>query len=135
MQCRTIAVVGLSAKPDRPSYEVAQVMQSAGCRVIPINPAFAEVLGEKAYPDLSSVPFAVDMVNCFRRAEDMPAVAEQLQSMKHTPRVLWMQLGIFSVAASEIAANLGISVVMNRCWKIEYARLRALIDLHRTSET
>jgi uncharacterized protein len=122
-QCRTIAVVGLSAKPDRPSYEVAHGMQAAGIRVVPVNPTLIEVLGEKAYPVLASIPFPVDMVNCFRRAEDMPEVAVQLKAMKVAPQVLWMQLGITSLPAAQIASDLGIKVVIDRCWKIERRRL------------
>jgi uncharacterized protein len=122
-QCRVIAVVGLSAKPDRPSYEVAQFMQANGFRVVPVNPMFTETLGEPCYPDLASIPFPVDMVNCFRRADDMPSVANQLKMMKTAPQVMWMQLGISSIPAAQIAADLGVNVVMDRCWKIEYQRM------------
>ena len=124
-QCRTIAVVGLSANIDRPSYEVAQVMQEAGMRIVPVNPTIAEALGERAYPNLASIPFGVDMVNCFRRAEEMPNVADTLSLMKLPPKVLWMQLGIVSNAAAQTATTLGLRVVMNRCWKIEWRRLGA----------
>jgi uncharacterized protein len=122
-QCRVIAVVGLSPKPERPSFGVAQAMQRAGVRIVPVNPLFSEILGEPCYPDLASIPFPVDMVNCFRRAEEMPQIANQLKMLNTAPQVLWMQLAISSLPAAQIASDLGINVVMDRCWKVEYQRL------------
>ena len=124
-RCRTFAVVGLSANRERASFEVAECMQNAGIRIVPVNPTVAEVLGEKAYPNLASIPFGVDLVSCFRRAEELPSLADTLQNMKLPPSALWMQLGIVSPNAAQTASALGLDVVMDRCWKIEWQRLGA----------
>ncbi|QID18877.1 CoA-binding protein [Nitrogeniibacter mangrovi] len=118
---RTIAVVGLSAKWHRPSNFAAQYMLDRGYRVIPVNPMYTSVLGQPCYPSLEAIPEPVDMVDCFRRAEEMPALAEAAIAIG--ARCLWMQLGVINAAAAARAEAAGLSVVMDRCVKIEYARL------------
>ncbi|WP_059052275.1 CoA-binding protein [Paenibacillus senegalimassiliensis] len=113
-----IAVVGLSDKTDRTSYMVAQAMQSNGYRVIPVNPTVTgEILGEKVYASLSDIPEPVDIVNVFRRSEQTPPVAEE--AVKIGARVLWLQQGIVSEEAYEIASQGGLTVIMDRCIKVE----------------
>ena len=119
--CRTIAVVGLSANWYRPSYFAAKYMQDHGYTVIPVNPAYPEVLGQKCYPTLADIPVKVDMVDCFRRAEEIPSLADE--SIAIGARVLWMQLGIVNEDAKRTALAAGLEVVMDRCVKIEHARL------------
>lgn len=121
MQNRTIAVVGLSANWHRPSYFAAKYMLEHGYTVIPVNPAYKEVLGQACYPSLRDVPQKVDMVDCFRRAEDIPAIADEAIGIG--ARVLWMQLGVINPEAARKAEAAGLEVVMDRCVKIEYARL------------
>ncbi len=121
MQCRTIAVVGLSANWHRPSYFAAKYMLEHGYTVIPVNPAYKEVLGQACYPSLRDVPQKVDMVDCFRRAEDILAIADETIGIG--ARVLWMQLGVINPEAARKAEAAGLEVVMDRCVKIEYARL------------
>ena len=118
---RTIAVVGLSANWYRPSYFAAKYMQDHGYRVIPVNPNYKEVLGEKCYPDVASIPEQVDVVDCFRKPDEMPALARE--AVAKGAKVLWMQLGIRNDEAAKIAAAAGLDVVMNRCVKIEHARI------------
>jgi predicted CoA-binding protein len=118
---RTIAVVGLSANWYRPSYFAAKYLQDHGYRVIPVNPSYKEVLGERCYPDVASIPDAVDVVDCFRKPDEMPALARA--AIAKRAKILWMQLGIRSDEAARIAAAAGLDVVENRCMKIEHARL------------
>ncbi|MEW6425164.1 MAG: CoA-binding protein [Bacillota bacterium] len=118
---KTIAVVGLSDKPERDSYRVAQYMQEKGYRIIPVNPRLKEVLGEKAYPDLTSLPGPVDIVNVFRRSEEVPGVVKDALAAK--PAVIWLQLGVVNEEAALFAQSQGVQVVMDRCIKIEHARL------------
>ncbi|MCP5150028.1 MAG: CoA-binding protein [Ectothiorhodospiraceae bacterium] len=120
-QTRTVAVVGLSASWYRPSYFAAKYLQEHGYRVIPVNPRYEEVLGERCYPSLAAIGEPVDMVDCFRRAEEMPALAREAVAIG--AKVLWMQLGVVSEEAARIAHEGGLEVVMDRCVKIEYARL------------
>lgn len=121
LQHRVIAVVGLSANWHRPSYFAAKYMLAHGYTVIPVNPAYPEVLGQKCYPTLRDVPQRVDIVDCFRRAEDIPAIADEAIGIG--AKVLWMQLGVVNPAAARKAEAAGLEVVMDRCVKIEYARL------------
>ncbi|MDD5390555.1 MAG: CoA-binding protein [Gallionellaceae bacterium] len=117
---KTIAVVGLSPKPDRPSFSVSQAMQRLGYRIIPVRPALAEVLGEKAYAKLADIPFPVDLVNVFREAAAIPGVVEETLAI-HAPAI-WIQEGIVHDAAAEKARAAGLTVVMDRCiWK-DYMR-------------
>ena len=118
---QTVAMVGLSANWYRPSYFAAKYLQEHGYKVIPVTPAYEEVLGEKCYPSLEEVPVAVDVVDCFRRAEEIPGLAEQ--AVKIGAKVLWMQLGIVNDSAAAIAREGGLEVVMDRCMKIEHGRL------------
>jgi predicted CoA-binding protein len=120
-QTRTLAVVGLSAQWYRPSYFAAKYMQDHGYRIIPVNPRYDEVLGERCYPDLRAIPEPVDLVDCFRRAEDIPPIADAAIAIG--AKVLWMQLGIVNDEAARRASDAGLDVVMNRCVKIEHARL------------
>ncbi|MFO1350918.1 MAG: CoA-binding protein [Gammaproteobacteria bacterium] len=117
----TLAVVGLSANWYRPSFFAAKYMQEHGYRVIPVNPAYTEILGERCYPDLEAIPDKIDIVDCFRKPEEIPALARQ--AVKIGARVLWMQLGIVNDEAAAIARAAGLDVVMDRCVKIEHARL------------
>lgn len=120
-ETRSLAVVGLSADWFRPSNFAAKYMQAHGYRVIPVNPRYEEILGEKCYPDLASIPEKVDMVDVFRRPEQCPDIARQAVAIG--ARFLWLQIGVVSEAARQIAADAGLEVVMDRCVKIEYARL------------
>lgn len=121
MQNRTIAVVGLSANWHRPSYFAAKYMLEHGYTVIPVNPAYREVLGQKCYASLREVPQPVDIVDCFRRAEDIPAIADEAIAVG--AKVLWLQLGVINREAVRKAEAAGLDVVMDRCVKIEHARL------------
>ena len=118
---RTIAVVGLSAHWHRPSYFAAKYMQEHRYRVIPVNPQYQEVLGERCYPSIAAIPGAVDIVDAFRRAPEMPALARE--AVATGAKVLWMQLGVASEEAARIAQEGGLDVVQNRCVKIEHARI------------
>jgi len=120
-QSHTIAIVGLSADWWRPSYFAAKYMQEHGYRIIPVNPKYTEVLGEKCYPNLESIPDAVDIVDVFRKSEDCAPIAKQAVAIG--AKTLWLQLGVENAEAQQIAEAAGLAVVMNRCVKIEYARL------------
>ena len=119
---RTIAVVGLSSNRMRASHGVAEYLKSAGYRIIPVNPNETEVLGEKAYARLEDVPEPVDIVDVFRRAEEVPAVAESAIGIK--AKVLWMQLGIENAEAAERALAAGLMVVEDSCLMVEHKRRR-----------
>ena len=118
---RTLAVVGLSANWYRPSYFAAKYMQEHGYRVIPVNPMYDEVLGEKCYKSLRDIPEHVDMVDCFRKSEEIPSLANDAVAIG--AKVLWMQLGVQNPEARRLAEAAGLEVVENRCVKIEHARL------------
>lgn len=118
---RNVAVVGLSANWYRPSYFAAKYLQEHGYRVIPVNPAYDSVLGEKCYASLRDVPGKVDIVDCFRRSEEIPALAADAVAIG--AKVLWMQLGVHSEEARAIAEAAGLEVVEDRCMKIEHGRL------------
>ncbi len=120
---RTIAVVGLSSRADRPSYRVARYLQQQGYRIIPVNPKETEVLGERCYPDLCSVPEPVELVDIFRRPKDVPRVVAQ--AMKIGAKAVWMQLGIVHDAAARRARKAGLEVVMDRCAAVEHQKLAA----------
>ena len=129
---KTIAVVGMSNKPDRDSFIVARYLQSHGYRVVPVNPTYAgtEILGEKVYSSLQEAADAlgadgqqIDVVDCFRKSEDIPPVAREAIAIRAS--VLWMQLGVENQAAADMASAAGLDVVMDRCIKIEHASLRA----------
>ncbi|HJW83048.1 MAG TPA: CoA-binding protein [Anaerolineae bacterium] len=118
---RTIASVGLSSNPDKPSYGVVAYLQSQGYRIIPVNPAASEILGERAYPDLLSIPDAIDVVQLFRRAEDVPPFVEQ--AIQIGAKVVWMQEGIVNEAAAQQARQAGLQVVMDHCMRAQHRRL------------
>lgn len=118
---RTIAIVGLSTNPARPSFHVARAMQGYGYRVVPVYPRAQEVLGEHAYPDLESLPFKVDMVDVFRSSEHVPAIVESCIALG-IPR-LWLQEGVIHEEAAQRAQAAGITVVMNRCMARDYVHL------------
>jgi uncharacterized protein len=122
--CRTIAVVGLSPKPHRDSYRVANYMQSQGWRIIPVNPNAREVLGEKAYATLSEAARAekIDLVNCFRNSEDIPPLVDEAIAIG--ARAIWMQLGVVHERAAAKARAAGLQVVQDRCLKIDHAARR-----------
>ena len=120
-ESRTLAIVGLSADWFRPSYFAAKYMQEHGYRIIPVNPKYETILGEKSYPSLSAIPEAVDIVDVFRRPADTPAIAEEAVAIG--ARTLWLQIGVMNDEARQIAEAGGLTVVMDRCVKIEYARL------------
>ena len=115
---RTIAVVGLSPNPDRPSYRVSCYMQAYGYKIIPVNPSITEALGEKAYPSLKDIPEKVDIVNIFRRSEDVPPVVDEAIAIK--ARVLWMQQGIVNEAVARKAESAGMTVIMDRCIMVSH---------------
>jgi len=119
--CQTIAVVGLSADWYRPSYFAAKYMQEHGYRVIPVNPKYSEVLGERCYPDLKSIPEKVDLVDVFRKSDDCVPIARDAVAIG--AKALWMQIGVMNAEAAQYAQAAGLEVVEDRCVKIEHARL------------
>ena len=120
-ESKTIAVVGLSADWFRPSYFAAKYMQEHGYRIIPVNPKYPQILGEKCYRSLRDIPEKVDMVDVFRKAQDVPPIAEDAIAIG--ARVLWQQLGVRNEAAAARARAAGLDAVMDRCVKIEHGRL------------
>jgi predicted CoA-binding protein len=118
---RVIAMVGLSANWYRPSYFAAKYMLDRGYRVIPVNPAYTEVLGQRCYPSLREIPEKVEIVDCFRKSEEIVPLAEDAIAIG--AKVLWMQIGVINEDAAQKAEDAGLEVVMDRCVKIEYARL------------
>lgn len=117
----SIAVVGLSADWFRPSYFAAKYMMDHGYRVIPVNPRYQEVLGQKCYPSLRAIPEKVDIVDCFRKSADIPPLLDDAIAIG--ARVLWLQIGVINEEVAKRARAAGLDVVMDRCVKIEYARL------------
>jgi predicted CoA-binding protein len=117
----TIAVVGLSADWYRPSYFAAKYMQEHGFRIIPVNPKYTEILGERCYPDLTSIPDKIDIVDVFRKSEDCAPIAKDAAAIG--AKALWLQIGVMNDEARQIAEAAGMDFVQNRCVKIEYARL------------
>jgi predicted CoA-binding protein len=117
---KTIAVVGLSPKPDRPSFGVSQTMQRFGYRIVPVRPAVNEVLGEKAYASLADIPFPVDLVNVFRESAAIPGIVDECLAI-NAPAI-WIQEGIVHDAAAEKARAAGLTVVMDRCIYKDYVR-------------
>jgi len=119
-KCKTIAVVGLSSNPLRPSHEVTEYMQGAGYRIIPVNPNETEVLGEKSYARLEDVPEKIEIVDVFRRAEEVPPVIES--AIRVGAKVVWLQLGIENDAAAEKARAAGLTVIEDACILIEHRK-------------
>ncbi len=120
-QAKRIAVVGLSDKPERDSYRVAQYLLAHGYEVIPVNPGASEILGQKVYPDLASLPGPVDIVNVFRRSDAVPEIAQAAVAIK--PKALWLQLDVQSQKAADLARKNGMLVVQDACIKVEHHRL------------
>jgi predicted CoA-binding protein len=118
---RTIAVVGLSADWFRPSFFAAKYMLEHGYRIIPVNPKYPEILGQRSYPSLDAIEEPIDMVDVFRRPDDLPPIARQAVAVG--AKVLWQQLGIANLEADRIAREAGLKSVYDRCVKIEHARL------------
>jgi uncharacterized protein len=118
---RTIAVVGLSGRRFRPSYGVAEYLKRSGYRIIPVNPEESEVLGEKCYPDLDSIPEPVDIVDIFRRSEFVPEIVEA--AIRIGAKAIWMQEGVFHEEAAARAEAAGLAVVMDRCILKDHRRL------------
>ena len=125
--CRTIAVVGLSPKPERASFDVARYMQAQGYRIIPVNPnaGVAQILGETVYPNLleASKVANIDLVNCFRNSEDIPPIVDEAITVN--AKAVWMQLGVEHSDAAAKAQAAGLKVVQNRCLKIDHRAWRA----------
>ncbi|MDP2845025.1 MAG: CoA-binding protein [Candidatus Methanoperedens sp.] len=119
---KTIAVVGISDDPERPSHFVARFLEAHGYNIIPVNPKLTEWEGKKCYPDLLSIPVKVDIVDIFRRSEAVPPIADEAIAIK--AKAVWMQEGIVNEEAAAKARKAGIEVVMDRCMKKEYIRLR-----------
>lgn len=120
---KTIAVVGISNKPDRPSYSVSAYMQHKGYQIIPVNPVLKEVLGESGYPALREIPFPVDMVNVFRASEFVPQIVEDTIAIG--AKYLWLQEGVVHPEAIAHAESSGIKVIADRCLYKEYAKWQA----------
>jgi predicted CoA-binding protein len=121
--CRTIAVVGLSPQWHRPSFFAAKYMQAHGYAIVPVNPTATEILGCKCYPSVTEAArdHRIDMVDCFRKSEDIPPIADEAIAIG--AKCLWMQLGVVNESAAAKARAAGLDVVMDRCVKIEHARL------------
>lgn len=129
-ETKTIAMVGASANWNRPSYFASRYLLDRGYKVIPVNPAAAgqEILGQKVYASLEDLPAKVDMVDIFRNSEAAGPITDD--AIRHGAKIVWMQLGVVNEAAAERARNAGLKVVMNRCPKIEHARLCGTIEWH-----
>lgn len=132
LNSKTVAVVGLSKDPSKPSHDVATYLKSHGYRIVPVNPTVDEVLGERSYRSLLELPEKlkreIDVVDIFRRAEDVPPIVDQaieLHKSLGRPTAVWMQLGIVNEVAAQKARESGLDVVMDRCMKIEHARRSA----------
>lgn len=121
---KTIAVVGLSSDSSKTSYHVARYMQECGYKIIPVNPTIKESLGEKAYPNLHDIPVKVDIVDVFRRSEDVGPVADEAIEIK--AGALWMQQGIVNEKAAKKAEKAGLTVIMDRCIMMEHIRCKNL---------
>ena len=119
--CKTIAVVGLSSLPWRPSYGVSEYMQASGYRIIPVNPKETEVLGEKAWPTLDDVPEPVDLVNIFRQSQYVPEIVEA--AIRIGAKGVWMQEGVIHEEAARRAREAGLEVVMDRCILKEHRKM------------
>jgi uncharacterized protein len=118
---QVVAVVGLSAKPERYSYLVARYLQMHGYRIIPVNPGEKKILGEASYPDLLSVPEKIDVVEIFRRSEEVPLVVQQAIQVK--AKAVWMQVGVINQEAAALAKKAGLKVVMDRCMMREHREM------------
>src|SRR5690349_9197786 len=118
---RVLAVVGLSAEWHRPSYFAAKYMQEHGYRIVPVNPRYETILGERCWPSLSAIPERIDLVDVFRKTEDVLPIAREAIAIG--AKCLWQQIGVVNAEADRLAVEAGLDSVMNRCVKIEHARL------------
>src|ERR1043165_7208308 len=121
LSAKTVASVGLSSNPQKESYGIVWYLQEQGYRIIPVNPTATEILGEKAYPDLESIPEKIDVVQVFRKPEDVPPVVDS--AIKIGAKVVWMQEGIVNVEAARKARAAGLQVVMDACMRTTHRRL------------
>jgi predicted CoA-binding protein len=119
---RVVAVVGLSSKPDRPSYKVASYLKEQGYKIIPVNPAEREILGELCYPDLASIPELVDVVDVFRRSEEVSPIVEE--AIRIGAKAVWMQEGVINEEAAARAREAGLLVVMDKCMRKKHRKLK-----------
>lgn len=122
-QSKTIAVVGLSSNPERTSYQIAKVMQDVGYDIIPVNPSVDHVLGVDAVPSINDIEQEIEIINVFRRSEFLPEIVRRVAESKHDNVAIWAQLGVYSEEAATIAEKAGITLIMDRCIKVEHARL------------
>ncbi len=122
-QSKTVAVVGISKKEDRDSYRVAAYLKAHGYTIIPVNPQADEILGEKCYASLADIPFAVDVVDVFRKPSALPELAAQIVALPRRPKAVWFQIGVVNNDAARLVSEAGIDVVQNICLKVEHARL------------
>ena len=120
LSARTVAVVGLSPNPLRPSNFVGYYLQRHGYRIVPVNPREREILGETSYPSLTDIPFPVDVVDVFRQPDAVPAIARE--AVQIGAKALWLQFGVISQEGADIAEQGGLKVIMDRCMKVEHAR-------------
>ncbi|MDY6989187.1 MAG: CoA-binding protein [Thermodesulfobacteriota bacterium] len=121
IEYKTVAVVGLSPKPERDSHKVARYLKEQGYDIIPVNPGQKEILGSKSYPNLKAIPFPVDIVDIFRRPEAIPPIVDD--AIEIGAKVVWMQLGIANNQAAEKAREAGLQVVMSKCIKVEHMNM------------
>jgi len=119
---RVVAVVGLSSKTKRPSYKVASYLKEQGYKTIPINPAEREILGEPSYPDVTSVPESIDVVDIFRRSEEVPPIVDE--AIKIGAKAVWMQEGVVNEEAAARARKAGLMVIMDKCMRKEHQKLK-----------
>ena len=117
---RVVAGVGLSPKPERPSYQVAEYLKQHGYRIIPVNPGQREILGEKCYPSLKDIPFPVEVVDIFRNVEAIPAIVDE--AIQVGAKAVWMQLNLVEPESACKAKEAGLQVVMDRCLKVEHSK-------------
>lgn len=123
-ESHTVALVGASPDAERPSHRVFAYLKEQGYRVIPVNPLFSQILGETSYPDLAAIPEKVDVVDIFRRAEEVPPVVDQAIAIG--AGAVWMQLGVINEAAASRAREAGLQVVMDRCMRKEHLKMRGI---------
>ena len=120
-QYKTVAILGLSPKPERDSYKVAKYLKENHYRIVPVNPGQKEILGEKCYPNLKAIPFSIDVVDIFRKPEGIPPVVDD--AIEVAAKVVWMQLGLAHNQAADKARKAGLGVVMNKCIKTEHMNM------------
>jgi len=120
---RVVAVVGLSSKPDRPSYKVASYLKEQGYKIIPVNPTEKDILGEPCYPDLASIPESVHVVDIFRRSEEVPPIVEE--AVRIGAKAVWMQEGVINEGAAARVREAGLLAVMDKCMRKEHRKLRS----------